>query len=94
MTRTSTPRYLEGVQTLSYDPAACTGCRMCVEVCPSGVFEMDGDRANVRDAGACIECGACRLNCAFGAIDLRPGVGCASAIMKSWITGGEPDCDC
>jgi hypothetical protein len=41
-----------------------------------------------------MECGACALNCAAGAIEVHAGVGCAAAIIKGWITGGEPNCDC
>ncbi len=68
---------------------------MCVTVCPHAVFEMGADkRARVRDADACMECGACATNCAYGAISLHPGVGCAQAIIHSWIFGGEPTCDC
>jgi hypothetical protein len=29
-----------------------------------------------------------------GAIEVHAGVGCAAAIIKGWITGGEPNCDC
>jgi ferredoxin len=87
-------RYVEGVQSLKFDAEKCTGCGMCVNVCPQAVFEMADKRARVRDAGACMECGACKLNCAYGAIDLHPGVGCAAAIIHSWVYGGEPTCDC
>ena len=88
-------RYLEGVATLSLDPEKCTGCRVCTEVCPHAVLEIGTDkRAHVRDLDACMECGACATNCAWGAISLRPGVGCAQAIIHSWVFGGEPSCDC
>jgi NAD-dependent dihydropyrimidine dehydrogenase PreA subunit len=88
-------RYLDGVSTLSLDSEKCTGCRMCIEVCPHGVFELAADkRAHIIDSDACMECGACATNCAWGAISLKPGVGCASAIIHSWIYGGEPTCDC
>lgn len=87
-------RYLEDAVTLAFDAEKCTGCRMCVAVCPHGVFAMEGGRAQLRDRGACIECGACALNCAAGAIAVSPGVGCASAIIHSWIHGGEPTCGC
>jgi NAD-dependent dihydropyrimidine dehydrogenase PreA subunit len=68
---------------------------MCVEVCPHAVFEMGADkRAHIRDLDACMECGACSTNCAWNAIALKPGVGCAQAIIHSWVFGGEPSCDC
>lgn len=87
-------RYIEQVVTLEFDAEKCTGCRQCTMVCPHGVFEMADGRARVIDRGACIECGACMRNCRFGAISLKPGVGCASAIINGWIRGTEPSCDC
>ena len=61
-------KYLSDVATLKYDPEKCSGCRRCVEVCPHGVFEMRDKRAAVTDKDLCMECGACALNCEFGAI--------------------------
>lgn len=86
-------RYLEDVITLQYEVSKCTGCGQCVQVCPHGVFAMDGNRATVADRGACMECGACALNCAFGAIEVQSGVGCAAAIIASYFRrGGEVSC--
>jgi NAD-dependent dihydropyrimidine dehydrogenase PreA subunit len=85
-------RYFEDVVTLQYEAEKCTGCRRCVEVCPHGVFEMVGRRARLADRDACIECGACERNCAFGAISVDAGVGCAAAIIYGWINGTEPSC--
>jgi ferredoxin len=87
-------RYLPGVVTLEYDESKCTGCRMCAEVCPHAVFAMEGKRAVVADRDACMECGACQRNCAAGAITVDAGVGCAAAIVQSWITGRPPSCGC
>jgi NAD-dependent dihydropyrimidine dehydrogenase PreA subunit len=86
-------RYLEDVITLRFDVDKCTGCQLCTQVCPHGVFAMDGNRAKVVDRGACMECGACALNCAFGAIEVQSGVGCAAAIIASYFRrGGEVSC--
>jgi NAD-dependent dihydropyrimidine dehydrogenase PreA subunit len=85
-------RYIEDVVTLEFDVAKCTGCQQCTWVCPHGVFAMDGNRARVIDRGACMECGACELNCAFDAIHVQSGVGCASAIIASWFGRGEVGC--
>jgi NAD-dependent dihydropyrimidine dehydrogenase PreA subunit len=87
-------RYIEEAVTLQLDAGRCTGCGMCVTVCPRGVFVLAGGRATLADRGACIECGACALNCEAGAIGVAPGVGCAAAIIHGWLTGGEPSCDC
>ncbi len=88
-------RYLEDAVTLSLDAEKCNGCRQCTLVCPHGVFAVGDDkRAYLADRGACMECGACALNCSTGAITVEPGVGCAAAIIHSWIYGGEPSCGC
>jgi NAD-dependent dihydropyrimidine dehydrogenase PreA subunit len=89
-----TMRYLEDAVTLKLDAEKCTGCRVCTVVCPHGVFAMADKRARIVDLGACMECGACQLNCSAGAIALKPGVGCASAIIRGWLTGTEPSCGC
>lgn len=90
----STTRYIEDVVTLDLDVERCTGCGVCVIVCPRAVFEMVDHRARIRDRGACMECGACTRNCAYGALSVSPGVGCADAIIRGWITGSEPTCGC
>lgn len=86
--------YLEGVVTLGLDEAKCNGCRMCVNVCPHGVFVMDQRRAKIVDRDSCMECGACARNCLMGAISVETGVGCAKALIKSAIFGTEPTCKC
>jgi NAD-dependent dihydropyrimidine dehydrogenase PreA subunit len=87
-------KYLANVTTLNYVPEKCSGCGRCVEVCPRGVFEMQDKRAAITDKDLCMECGACALNCEFGALSVNSGVGCAAAIINSMITGGPPSCDC
>ena len=87
-------KYLKNVTTLQYDPAKCSGCRKCTEVCPHAVFEMKDGKAEIIDRDRCMECGACALNCEFGAIAVGSGVGCAAALIKGMITGGEPTCGC
>jgi len=86
------PRYMKNVVTLSLEPSTCRGCAICVDVCPHRVFAMDGKMAVIRDRDACMECGACARNCAFGAIRVRAGVGCAAAILSS--KGNLDNCCC
>ena len=87
-------KYLANVTTLQFFSDKCTGCGRCVEVCPHGVFAMQGKRAVLTDRDRCMECGACAKNCEFNAITVNTGVGCAAAIINSLIYGGEPSCDC
>ncbi len=85
-------RYLEDAPTVVLDAARCTGCGACTDVCPQAVLAIADGRAQLVDRGACIECGACSLNCESGALTVSPGVGCAAAIMRGWLSRGEPCC--
>lgn len=87
-------RYIDDAVTLRLEVERCNGCGLCVDVCPRAVFAIADGRASLVDQGACIECGACALNCVPRAIRVDPGVGCAQAIIHGWLTGGEPSCDC
>ncbi len=77
-------------------PSLCTGCGMCSVVCPHGVFAQRNGLAELEHPERCIECGACQLNCLAGAIQVRPGVGCAAALMGQVLfgkKGGACGCD-
>lgn len=87
-------QYLKNVVTLKLDAEKCVGCGMCVAVCPHGVFAISDGKAEIADLDSCMECGACAKNCVSHAIFVKPGVGCASAIIKGMLTGSEPSCDC
>ena len=87
-------KYLSNVTTLKYNPEKCIGCKRCTEVCPHRVFKMENERTTIKDKDSCMECGACVLNCPVKAISVNAGVGCAFAIIKGWITGQKPSCDC
>jgi NAD-dependent dihydropyrimidine dehydrogenase PreA subunit len=75
------------LNTLRYDPELCIGCEMCVYVCPHAVFAINGRVALLTNADACMECGACQVNCPTGAIQVDSGVGCASAMIYAALTG-------
>lgn len=87
-------RHLEGVTTLQFLAEKCVGCGLCAAVCPHAVFAVAEGKAQVVDRDGCMECGACARNCPVQALAVNAGVGCASAIIKSWVTGGEPTCGC
>ena len=82
-------RYLTGVSTLRLEPQACTGCGMCLVVCPHGVFTLENCKASIIDHDGCMECGACATNCPSNAIQVTPGVGCASYIINTWFNKKE-----
>ena len=87
-------RYLNNVVTLKLDREKCTGCGRCIEVCPRRVLAMRDKRVEIVSRDYCIECGACERNCAFGAMTVQSGVGCAQALFNAMLTGGQPVCGC
>ncbi len=83
--------------TLEFEPFFCIGCKMCISVCPHGVFIFEDGVAKPVHPEACMECGACQRNCPSAAIRVNSGVGCASAMIRAALTGKKevtcgPDC--
>ncbi|MCP2519850.1 4Fe-4S binding protein [Candidatus Aminicenantes bacterium AC-335-A11] len=46
----------------------CTGCELCFQVCPGGVFIIENNKAKVLDTKKCINCSACYKQCPAKAI--------------------------
>ena len=83
------------INTLQYEPAMCIGCEICVDVCPHAVFAMNHRTAELIHPDACMECGACQLNCPTNAILVESGVRCASAMILAALQGKEEaTCEC
>lgn len=85
--------------TLLYDVDLCINCGRCWEVCPHGVFEPGDKKALLVKTLDCMECGACAVNCPALAIQVKSGVGCASAMIQAALTGRKevtcgPDTGC
>jgi NAD-dependent dihydropyrimidine dehydrogenase PreA subunit len=62
---------------IEINKAACTGCDVCVEICPTDVLRLDSEKkafaAYEQDCQACF---LCEWDCAFQAIRIRGlGVG-------------------
>jgi NAD-dependent dihydropyrimidine dehydrogenase PreA subunit len=87
-------KYLKNGDSLKINEKLCTGCGICVDVCPHSVFKVEDKKAVVINKKSCMECGACKMNCAFGAIEVNTGVGCAYAIINGIIKKTEPTCGC
>lgn len=87
-------KYLKNVATLKLNTDLCIGCGMCEIVCPHAVFEIEGNKAMIRDKDACMECGACAKNCPVDAISVNPGVGCAEYIIQTWFKKDKTSCGC
>lgn len=85
--------------SLLYDADLCINCGRCWEVCPHGVFAPGNKKAELVKPGACMECGACQMNCPAVAIRVNSGVGCATAMITAALTGRKevrcgPDTGC
>jgi len=88
------PMYLRDVVTLHLDEERCTGCGMCLEVCPHAVLTKYNGRVRVEARDSCMECGACTRNCPVEAITVRSGVGCATAVINSALGRNSSSCCC
>jgi formate hydrogenlyase subunit 6/NADH:ubiquinone oxidoreductase subunit I len=72
--RRPTPDRLRG--QLMFEPASCTGCRICVRDCPAGAVELQVvDKATKRfvmrfHADRCTYCAQCVVSCNFDALGM------------------------
>jgi NAD-dependent dihydropyrimidine dehydrogenase PreA subunit len=83
------------LNTLRFDQELCTGCGICLDVCPHGVFEQNVKSVHVVRGDACMECGACQVNCPFGAVQVESGVGCAAAMIRAaLLRQSQAECSC
>jgi NADH-quinone oxidoreductase subunit F len=53
---------------LRIDPALCTGCGRCIEVCPVRAVQGQPKAPHRIDPATCTRCGACRAVCAAEAV--------------------------
>lgn len=86
--------YLKNVATLRLDQQKCIGCGICVLVCPHPVLSLTNGKIEISNRDACMECGACSRNCPVNALSVRPGVGCAAAVINSMLNRKKSSCCC
>jgi NADH-quinone oxidoreductase subunit F len=55
----------------SINPEKCTGCGMCVKVCPTAAASGEKKKPHTIDNETCIRCGACIESCKFDAINVE-----------------------
>jgi NAD-dependent dihydropyrimidine dehydrogenase PreA subunit len=58
----------------SIDPKKCSGCGICVNICPLDVFRTDEKekKAIIKYPDDCMTCYECELNCPSEAIFVHP----------------------
>ncbi len=78
----STPVYKGGLQPdrllrIALDEELCQGVGVCEDVCPTDVFDVDYDRhsASLPRIQACVQCGACIVQCPYDALYFRSPTG-------------------
>jgi len=98
--------YLKNVVTLRLDGEKCVGCGACLSVCPHAVLRPVnkslepggnlgiGRKVEIGDRDACMECGACSRNCPVKAVTVSTGVGCAAAVINSFLGRKNASCCC
>ena len=72
---------------LTVDEQKCRNCekRYCTYICPAGVYTYDENSNTVNvEYENCLECGACRIACPYGAIEWNyPEAGCGVIYKQS-----------
>lgn len=65
---------------------SCRGCELCVDICPTKVFEMDAEKkvCTVGHADDCIACLSCTYICPAGAI-----THCNHHVVKNFYRDAE-----
>lgn len=85
-------KYIKNVAKIKFYQEKCTGCGMCTDVCPHGVFIIKNGKACLLNKDSCIECGACYMNCPVNAIEVEVGTGCAYAVINSMLKRKKTTC--
>lgn len=86
--------YLKNVVSLVLDAEKCIGCWMCLTVCPHEVLGRENGKVRIAQRDACMECGACAMNCPVEAIRVQAGVGCAAAVINAALGRKSSSCCC
>lgn len=86
-------RIMDRTVTTRIDEALCTGCGLCVEVCPHDTITMKGKKAAVTGTES-LNCGHCAAVCPAGAVQvaaLDPALSIFKTFQSrdSWLPHGQ-----
>ena len=56
------------------DGDVCSGCGLCVDICPTEAISLNSEGVAQRDEAACFGCGVCARSCPEEAISLKEGL--------------------
>ncbi len=59
--------------SLALDAGRCSGCGLCVQLCPTGVLADEGGAVRIARPEACVACTACAIQCPCDALGFAPG---------------------
>jgi len=73
-------------ELVTINQASCTGCGLCVEVCPYRIISLDREKAVVADE-KCFFCGHCRAVCPAGAVEIAalPGAVALASLAQEAV---------
>lgn len=86
---------IEHAVTATIDEALCTGCGLCVDVCPKDTLTMKGEKAVVT-GDECLQCGHCLAVCPARAVQvaaLDPALSDFNTFQPkgTWLPFGKGD---
>ena len=78
---------------IQVDAARCTGCGICVQVCPQMILEIIDGTMQARDEARCMGCFGCEDECPFDAVRVLRAPSCVSEIHIEPPLEGVTACD-
>jgi adenylylsulfate reductase subunit B len=59
------------VMDIRVDPELCSGCGLCIIICPQGIFGLQEGVSQADSPEECLVCHLCEVACEYEAITIR-----------------------